>query len=284
MMLRCGRFDVDLAEPRVMGIVNVTADSFSDGGLYLDANAAIAHAHRLIEEGAHFIDIGAESSRPGAAPLPLEIELARLLPVIAALRDAPVPISVDTMKPEVMHRALDAGASMINDITGFRAQSALESVVKSGCALCVMHMQSDPQTMQAAPRYDDVVAEVKAFLAARRDALTAAGIAHDRIVVDPGFGFGKTVGQNFEMLRRFDEFAALGVPLLAGLSRKSMLGAVTGKPVGERLAASIAAALAAVARGAGIVRVHDVAATVEALAVWRATLTSAFGEGSLSEC
>ena len=284
MMLRCGRFDVDLAEPRVMGIVNVTADSFSDGGLYLDANAAIAHAHRLIEEGAHFIDIGAESSRPGAAPLPLEIELARLLPVIAALRDAPVPISVDTMKPEVMHRALDAGASMINDITGFRAQSALESVVKSGCALCVMHMQSDPQTMQAAPRYDDVVAEVKAFLAARRDALTAAGIAHDRIVVDPGFGFGKTVGQNFEMLRRFDEFAALGVPLLAGLSRKSMLGAVTGKPVGERLAASIAAALAAVARGAGIVRVHDVAATVDALAVWRATPTSAFGEGSLSEC
>ena len=262
-----------------MGIVNVTPDSFSDGARYLDPNAAIAHAHRLIEEGAHLIDIGAESSRPGAAPLPLEVELARLLPVIDALRDAPVPISVDTSKPEVMRRALDAGASMINDITGFRAPGALASVVKSASALCVMHMQNDPQTMQTAPRYDDVILEVNAFLATRIAALIVAGVARERIVVDPGFGFGKTTEQNFEMLRRYSEFVALGVPLLAGLSRKSMLGAVTGKPVGDRLAASIAAALAAVAHGASIVRVHDVAATIDALAVWHTGQVAGAHEG-----
>ena len=257
-----------------MGIVNVTPDSFFDGGRYQDADAAIRHAHRLIEEGAHLIDIGAESSRPGAAPLPIEIELARLLPVVEALRDVPVPISVDTTKPEVMRRALDAGATMINDIRGFGTEEALNAVADRDCALCVMHMQRDPMTMQDAPQYENVVAEVRGFLAARVVVLRARGVARDRIVVDPGFGFGKTVEQNFRMLKELEAFSIDGLPVLVGLSRKSMLGAAIGKAAHDRLAASVAAALVAVMRGARIVRVHDVAATVDALGIWQRAAAS----------
>ena len=267
--LHCGRFLLDLAQPRVMGIVNVTPDSFFDGGRYQHADAAIRHVHRLIDEGAHLIDIGAESSRPGAASLTVEVELERLLPVVTALRDAPVPISVDTKKPQVMRRALDAGAAMINDIGGFGTDDARNAVADRDCALCVMHMQRDPMTMQDAPHYENVVAEVRSFLVERVAALQARGVALNRIVVDPGFGFGKTVEQNFTMLKELAAFAIDGLPVLAGLSRKSMLGAPTGKAANDRLAASVAAALVAVMRGARILRVHDVAATVNALAVWQ---------------
>ena len=259
-----------------MGIVNVTPDSFFDGGRYQDADAAIRQAYRLIEEGAHLIDIGAESSRPGAAPLPIEVELARLLPVVEALRHVPVPISVDTMKPEAMRRALDAGATMINDISGFRTEEARNAVADRDCALCVMHMQRDPATMQDSPDYEDVVAEVSSFLAERVAALRAHGVARNRIVVDPGFGFGKTVEQNFRMLKELEAFAIDGLPVLAGLSRKSMLGAATGRTPNDRLHASVAAALVAVIRGARIVRVHDVAATVDALAIWKRVATPSF--------
>ena len=272
--LHCGRFLLDLVQPQVMGIVNVTPDSFFDGGRYRHADAAIRHAHRLIEEGAHLIDIGAESSRPGAAPLPIELELERLLPVVAALRDVPVPISVDTTKPEVMRRALDAGVSMINDISGFGTGDARKAVADRDCALCVMHMQRDPMTMQDAPKYEDVVREVRAFLAARVAALREHGVARNRIVVDPGFGFGKSVDQNFAMLRELEAFSFDGLPILAGLSRKSMLGAVTGKTTDDRLHASVAAALVAVMHGARIIRVHDVAATLDALAIWQRAAAS----------
>ena len=251
-----------------MGVVNVTPDSFSDGGRFLDPIAAIAHAHKLIEEGADLVDLGAESSRPGAAALvsPDE-ELRRLLPVLQALRDAPVPVSVDTIKPEVMRAALAEGASMINDINAMRSPGAFAAVAASGAAVCLMHMQGTPGTMQQQPNYGDVVAEVQAFLQERVRAARDAGIAPERITIDPGFGFGKTLEHNLELLRRLREFAALGAPLLAGWSRKSSLGKITGKPAGDRLAASIAAALIAAQNGARILRVHDVAATRDALAV-----------------
>jgi len=253
-----------------MGVVNITPDSFSDGGAFATPDAAIAQAYRLIAEGADLLDLGAESSRPGAISLPPDQELLRLLPVLRALRDVRLPLSVDTCKPEVMRAALAEGASMINDIHAFRLPGALEAVAGSNCGLCVMHMQRDPQSMQLAPVYTDVLAEVRDFLAERLVALEAAGVAREHITIDPGFGFGKTVRQNYQLLHGFDHLRVLGVPLLAGVSRKSMLGAVTGKAVGDRLAASVAAALGAVARGARIVRVHDVAATVDALKVWRA--------------
>lgn len=254
-----------------MGIVNLTPDSFSGDGLAASAEAAIAHARAQIAAGADLLDLGAESSRPGAIPTPLDEELDRLLPVLTAVRDLGVPISVDTYKPEVMRAAIAAGAAMINDIYALRMPGALAAVADSDCGVCLMHMQGEPLTMQQAPDYGDVVTDVRVFLAARVAEATAAGVVRERLLLDPGFGFGKTVAHNFAMLARLHEFLLDGLPVLAGLSRKSMLGAATGKPVDERGAASIAAALLAVERGARIVRVHDVAATRDALAVWQAT-------------
>jgi dihydropteroate synthase len=256
-----------LDRPLVAGVVNVTPDSFSDGGHYLEPSAAIAHARRLADEGADLIDLGAESSRPGAESVSAEQELSRLMPVLDGLRAFPIPISIDTTKPEVMRAVIGAGAAMINDIGALRSPGALETVATTDAAVCLMHMQGEPRTMQLEPRYDDVVAEVRAFLAERVAAAEARGIARERVVIDPGFGFGKTVGHNFELLRNLHRFAEMGLPVMAGWSRKSTLGAITGRRADERLAASIAAALLAVQHGATIVRVHDVAATRDALAV-----------------
>ena len=253
-----------------MGVVNITPDSFSDGGAFLAPEAAIAQANRLVEEGAAIIDIGAESSRPGARPVSEEEECARLLPVLEAIRGLPVPVSVDTRRTAVMRKALAAGASMINDIEALAAPGALEVVASNECGVCLMHKKGDPATMQVDPTYADVVREVAEFLAARMAAAQAAGIARERIAIDPGFGFGKTVAHNLELLRNLASIAALGAPVLAGLSRKSTLGRLTGRPAGERMVASVTAALLAAQRGATILRVHDVQATRDALAVWRA--------------
>jgi len=253
-----------------MGIVNVTPDSFSDGGRHFDAARAIAHGRQLVEEGADLLDIGGESSRPGAQSVSAEEELRRVLPVIEALAGVGVPLSVDTVKPEVMRRAAAAGASVINDIAALQAPGALEAAAASDAAVCLMHMQGEPRTMQADPSYGDVVAEVRDFLAARVAAAQAAGIAAERIVVDPGFGFGKRLAHNLALLRHLGQFADLGACVLAGLSRKSMLGEITGRKVSQRDTASVAAALLAARNGARILRVHDVAATKDALAVWAA--------------
>ena len=269
--LQCGRFRLALDRPLIMGIVNVTPDSFSDGGRFLDPAAALAHAHELIEQGADLLDIGAESSRPGAdSSVSAEEELRRLLPVLRGLRDCAVPVSVDTMKPKVMRAALAEGAAMVNDINALQAPGALEAVAASAAGVCLMHMQGAPKTMQQNPAYADVVAEVKTFLRTRLEAAHAAGIEPERIVIDPGFGFGKTLEHNLELLRHLTEFRSLGAPLLAGWSRKSSLARITGKPAADRLAASIAAALIAAQNGATILRVHDVAATRDALAVMQA--------------
>lgn len=268
--LHCGRHRLSLRHPLIVGIVNLTPDSFSGDGLGPDTERAIAQAHAQIEAGAHVIDLGAESSRPGAPPVAEGDELARLLPVLRALRDAPVPISVDTMKPGVMLAALAEGASMINDITGLGEPGAIEAVVSSDAAVCLVHMQGKPRTMQERPNYGDVVAEVLAFLDERAKACLTAGIERERIMLDPGFGFGKSLEHNLSLLRALPEFAARGYPVLVGLSRKSMLGKITGREVAERLPASIAAALIAIQRGAAMVRVHDVAATRDALAVLNA--------------
>lgn len=268
--LRCGRFELALDRPRIMGVVNLTADSFSDGGRWLEPSAAIGHAHRLVEEGADLLDLGAESTRPGAPPVPAELELDRLRPVIRALADVGVPLSIDTRKPEVMRAVLDEGADMINDVAGFSSPAAIEAVRAGSAACCAMHMLGDPLTMQQAPVYRDVVGEIRDWLAARVRALQHSGVDRSRIVVDPGIGFGKTLEHNLALLARLSELPADGVPVLVGVSRKSMLGAITGRAVGERLPGSLAAMLAAVARGARIVRVHDVAATRDALSVWRA--------------
>ena len=266
-VLRCGRFELALDRPLVMGVVNVTPDSFYDGGRHADAATAIAHARQLAGEGADLLDVGGESSRPGAASVTAAEELARILPVLEGIADLCVPVSVDTTKPEVMGPVLARGAAMINDITALAAPGALEVLAASNAAVCLMHMQGSPRTMQADPTYADVTAEVRDFLAARAAACIKAGIARDRIVVDPGFGFGKTVEHNVTLLARLGQVAALGFPVLAGWSRKSSLGRITGRPAEERLAGSVAAALIAVQRGARIVRVHDVAATRDALAV-----------------
>jgi len=250
-----------------MGVVNVTPDSFSDGGRFLEPKAAVDHAKALIGEGADLLDVGAESSRPGAQGVSAEEELSRLIPVLEGLRGCTVPVSVDTTKPEVMRRAIAAGAAMINDIGALRAAGALEAVAESDAAVCLMHMQGEPRTMQKEPRYGDVAAEVAAFLEERVAAAEAAGIERERIAVDPGFGFGKTVAHNFELLRRLDRIVSIGVPVVAGWSRKSTLGAITGRAADDRLAGGLAAALLAVQRGARIVRVHDVAATRDAFAV-----------------
>lgn len=269
-MLRCGDFQLSLDRPLLMGIVNLTPDSFSGDGLASDTATAVAHAERQIEAGAHLLDIGAESSRPGAVPTPVDEELRRLLPVLDALRDCPVPISVDTYKPQVMRAALQHGASMINDIYALRMPGAMAAVADSHCAVCLMHMQGEPLTMQESPAYTDVVAEVERFLSKRVRLANAAGIAAERLVLDPGFGFGKALQHNLELLRRFTEMSFAGLPVLAGVSRKSMLGAITQRAVADRLAASIAAALLLAQRGARLLRVHDVAETGDALAIWRA--------------
>lgn len=271
--LQCGRFSFPLTArfPIVMGILNVTPDSFSDGGRYQGLEFAISRAEEMIRDGATMIDIGGESTRPGAPAVPVNEELRRVMPALYALKTLDVALSVDTSKPEVMREALIAGADMINDVNAFRAPGAIEAVLDSDCGLCIMHMQATPQTMQQAPRYLDVVSEVIAFLRERVGELVAAGVERERICVDPGFGFGKTLEHNCALLRHLarvhDE---VGLPVLAGISRKSMIGTLTGKPVEQRMAGSIAAALAAVAHGARIVRVHDVAETVDALKVWHA--------------
>ncbi len=270
MFFHCGKFRFDLARPLVMGIVNVTPDSFSDGGRHASTAAAIAHARQLIEDGADILDIGGESTRPGAASVSEQEELDRVLPVIEGLRGIRVPISIDTCKTGVMRAALAAGVDMVNDINALQDAGALEAVAGSDAAVCLMHKQGTPQNMQQQPQYQDVVAEVTTFLRERVAAAKAAGISPERIVIDPGFGFGKTLAHNLALLRRLEAFRALDTPLLAGLSRKSMLGALTGREVGERAAASVAAALLAVQRGAAIVRVHDVRETVDALKIWNA--------------
>ena len=268
--LRAGAHHIDLTTPCVMGILNVTADSFYDGGR-LDRSEALAHARRMIADGARIIDVGGESTRPGAAPIDEGEEIARVIPIVEALAAESVCVSVDTMKPAVMRAALDAGASMVNDVRALQAPGALKLAVASNAAVCLMHMQGEPRTMQRAPEYVNVVAEVRAFLSQRARACIDAGLSADRIVLDPGFGFGKSVAHNLDLLRHLDEIATLGYPVLAGLSRKSTIGTITGREVGDRLAGSIAAALAAALRGARILRVHDVRETVDALAVFLAT-------------
>jgi len=266
--LRCGGFLLPLDRPLLMGVVNVTPDSFSDGGQFISPEKAIAHGRRLIEDGADILDIGGESSRPGARAVEEMEELARVLPVLKALKD--VPVSIDTRRPSVMRAVLAEGASMINDIEALEAPGALDAVADTDCAVCLMHKKGDPATMQRDPGYEDVAGEVQQYLKTRIAACEIAGIERDRITVDPGFGFGKTVAHNFRLLKRLPELEALGVPVVAGWSRKSTLGAVTGRPVTERLAASLAAALLAVQHGATILRVHDVRETRDALAVMQA--------------
>jgi dihydropteroate synthase len=251
-----------------MGVVNVTPDSFSDGGRFETAEAAVAHAIELAEEGADILDVGGESTRPGAAAVTTEEELRRVLPVVRQLRD--VPVSVDTRNPAVMRAALDFGASMINDVEALTAAGAMEAVAGSDCAVCLMHKKGEPATMQQDPRYDDVVSEVASFLADRIAACRTAGIAQERMVADPGFGFGKTLAHNLALLKRMDELKALNVPLLAGWSRKSSLGRITGRPEGERLPASLAMALLCLQRGARILRVHDVRETRDVVRIWEA--------------
>lgn len=272
--LRCGKFALALDRPLIMGVVNVTPDSFSDGGLWFDAEQAAGHARRLVDEGADLLDIGGESSRPGAAPVSVEDELRRVLPVLQKLNGVGVPISVDTVKPEVMREAVRAGASMINDISALRAPCAMEAVAASDVGICLMHMQGEPRTMQKNPHYRDVVAEIREFLEGRVREAEKAGISRDRLVLDPGFGFGKTVAHNLALLKHLGSIAGLGLPVLAGLSRKSILGVITGNKVEDRLAASIAAALLAVSNGAKIVRVHDVKETKDALAVFNAVTSN----------
>ena len=267
----CGRFEFMLKRPLLMGIVNVTPDSFSDGGEYATVQSAIDHAHALIKEGADMIDIGGESTRPGASAVSIDDELARVVPVVRALRDEPVALSVDTCKPEVMRAVLDAGADMINDVTGFSDSRSQAIVAKhANCGVCIMHMQGEPRTMQVNPQYGDVVAEVEQYLLGQAHQLIELGVQKNRLTLDPGFGFGKTVRQNYVLLRELNRIVKLSYPVLLGVSRKSMIGAITGRSVDQRLAGSIAAALAGVARGAAIIRVHDVAATKDALDVWQA--------------
>lgn len=269
--LDCAGRALRLDRPQVMGIVNVTPDSFSDGGHHASVEAAVAHGLRLVDEGADVLDIGGESTRPGAEPVDEATELARVLPVVEALAArTTVPISVDTTKPGVMRAALAAGAGMVNDVMALRAEGALEAVAASKAAVVLMHMAGEPRTMQEAPAYDDVVGEVHRFLAERVFACEMSGIDKRRIVIDPGFGFGKALEHNLALLAQLKRFTEIGVPVLAGLSRKSSLGRITGREVGDRLAASVAAHLIAVQHGAMLVRVHDVAATVDALKVWRA--------------
>ena len=275
--LDCAGRELRLDQPRIAGIINVTPDSFSDGGNFLDPQQAIAHGMKLAEEGADLLDIGGESTRPGAAEVTAQEEIDRVVPVIEALsKQTALPISIDTSKPEVMRAAAAAGAGMINDVRALREDGALEAAASLRVAVCLMHMQGEPRTMQDDPHYDDVVSDVRRFLAERIFACEMSGIDKKRIVVDPGFGFGKTIEHNLALLRALDQFAALGVPLLVGLSRKGMIGTLTGRERhADRAVGSAAAALLAVQKGAAIVRVHDVAATRDSLAVWRAVAEGA---------
>jgi dihydropteroate synthase len=270
--LDCAGRRLRLDRPLVMGVLNVTPDSFSDGGRHADVETAFAHARAMVGAGADIIDVGGESSRPGAEPVPEQEELDRVIPVLERLRaELDVVLSVDTSKPAVMQAALDAGAGMLNDVNGLRAPGAMEVAVSGTAAVCVMHMQGQPRSMQDRPRYGDVVAEVRGFLAGQAEILRARGVAGDRIVLDPGFGFGKTLEHNLVLFRSLPRLATLGYPLLIGVSRKSMIGALLGnRPVADRLVGSVAAALAAVRGGAGILRVHDVRETVDALTIQRA--------------
>ncbi|HXR93707.1 MAG TPA: dihydropteroate synthase [Steroidobacteraceae bacterium] len=264
--LRCADRILDLATPLVMGVINVTPDSFSDGGRFFDTAAAIEQGVRLAGEGAAILDIGGESTRPGAADVAEEEELRRVLPVIERLRArTSAVISIDTSKPGVMRAAAAAGAGLINDVRALREPGALEAAAATDCAVCLMHMQGEPRTMQLAPTYADVVSEVKAFLAERAQGARAAGLSGDRLVIDPGFGFGKTLEHNLQLLRRLRDLAVQGLPLLAGLSRKSIVGKLIGRSEGERVYGSIALAVIAAQNGASIIRAHDVAATVDAL-------------------
>jgi dihydropteroate synthase len=272
MIFNCGRFQLDLSKPRVMGIVNVTPDSFSDGGKFNTTEKAIEHALQLVEEGAEILDIGGESTRPGASPVPLDEELKRVIPVIEGLRGVGVPLSIDTYKPQVMQAAITAGADIVNDVCALREPQALEIVAASQVGVCLMHMQGRPQTMQADPQYDDVVSEVREFLQDRLNAAEQAGIVRSRIVLDPGFGFGKRTAHNLTLLNHLNDIQAFGLPLLIGLSRKSVLGQVVGSAVDERIHASIAASVVSVMKGANIVRVHDVKPTIDALKIVQAVM------------
>jgi len=269
-VLKCGRFRIELERPRIMAIINVTPDSFSGDGLGHDVDTAMRRAEQAVAAGAHLLDLGGESTRPGSESVSEQEELDRVIPLVERLANWPVPVSVDTVKPGVMRAALAAGASLINDINAFRAPGAVDAVAGSDAALCVMHMQGEPRSMQSDPQYVDVVSDVLRFLDDQVRRLLERGVDAERILLDPGFGFGKTLEHNLELMRAMDRFVATGLPVLVGVSRKSMLGAITGRPTSERLAASVAAALIAVQRGARIVRVHDVAQTRDALAVWEA--------------
>jgi dihydropteroate synthase len=270
VLLRCADRELDLATPVVMGVLNITPDSFSDGGHFVDHPAAFARALRMLEEGATIIDVGGESTRPGALPVSAEEELQRVIPVVRSLVAGGALVSIDTSKPEVIRAALEAGAQIVNDVYALRRPGALEAAARGAAAVCVMHMQGEPRSMQQAPRYDDVVREVAGFLAERVAACESAGIARDRLLVDPGFGFGKTVAHNLELLQNLNEIAPPGLPILAGLSRKSMLATLTGRPVEARLAGSLALAFAALEGGARIIRCHDVAETCDVVKVWTA--------------
>lgn len=272
MQFLCGRFQLDLSTPRIMGIVNVTPDSFSDGGKFNTTDKAVAHGMELVEQGADILDIGGESTRPGATPVPLAEELNRIIPVIKALAQAGVPLSIDTYKPEVMRAAIDAGADIVNDVCALQENGALEIVAASQVGVCLMHMQGRPQTMQVDPQYQEVVKEVADFLAARLKAAEQAGIARERIVLDPGFGFGKRTEHNLTLLNHLSSLQSSGLPLLIGLSRKSVLGQVVGLSIDERIHASIAASVVSVMKGANIVRVHDVKPTVDALKIVSAVM------------
>jgi len=267
---RCGRFSLSLDRVRIMGVLNVTPDSFSDGGRFVQLDAALLHARQMIDDGADIIDIGGESTRPGATPISSEVEMQRVLPVLRALQGARVPISVDTSQPALMRAALEEGASIINDVRALRVNEAVETVRGTDCGLVLMHMQGEPGTMQRQPVYHDVVGEVGNWLTRRRDELVAAGVVRERIVIDPGFGFGKNHRHNRQLLGSLEQLLRIGQPLLVGVSRKSTLGEITGRSTEQRLSASLAAALIAIEGGARIVRVHDVAATRDAIAVWEA--------------
>lgn len=267
---KCGRFEFALERPILMGIVNVTPDSFFDGGQHDQADAAIAHARKLASEGAHILDIGGESTRPGAAPVSLEVELNRVMPVLEAMKDTGVALSIDTCKPEVMRAALAMGADIINDVTGMRDPHARAVVAEHAtCGVCVMHMQGEPRTMQLEPHYEDVVREVLEALLQQARSVEQLGVSRSRISIDPGLGFGKTVAQNYRLVAELETIVASGYPVVFGASRKSMLGAVTGRSVDQRLAGSVAAALAGVEHGAKVLRVHDVGETRDALMIWQ---------------
>ena len=265
----CANYAIDLSTPKIMAIINVTENSFSGDGLAGRKELIRARAERLIADGADILDVGGESTRPGVQPVSLQEELDRIVPVVEALADLGIPISVDTMKPKVMDEAIKAGAAIVNDVRALEAPGAIEIVSQSAVGVCLMHMKGEPRTMQQAPRYDDIIQEVAEYLQGRADALHSAGVCRNRVCIDPGFGFGKTLAHNIILFQSLEKFMTVGYPLLIGVSRKSMLGEITGQPVGRRTTASAVAAVLAISQGASIVRVHDVAETRDALSVWQ---------------